>query len=67
LLKASIIWELWQSAGGDYAAARDYLEQALAIRRQNFGEFHPDVAASLNNPPSALLVRRRGPRKCHQC
>jgi tetratricopeptide (TPR) repeat protein len=34
---------------GDYAAARDYYLRALAIRRQAFGEAHPEVAYSLNN------------------
>ncbi len=34
---------------GDLPAARPYLEQALAIRRQALGETHPDTATSLNN------------------
>ena len=34
---------------GDYAAARPYYEQALAISREVLGEKHPDTATSLNN------------------
>ncbi len=34
---------------GDYAAARPYYEQALAIRKEVLGEKHPDTATSLNN------------------
>ncbi len=33
----------------DYAAARPYFEQALAIRRKILGEKHPTTANSLNN------------------
>ena len=34
---------------GDYAAARRYLEQSLAIRKEVQGEKHPDTATALNN------------------
>lgn len=34
---------------GDYAAARRYYEQALAIRKEVLGEKHPCVATSLHN------------------
>ncbi len=46
---------LWNNLGyhfdmvGEYAAARPYYEQALAIRREALGEKHPDTANSLNN------------------
>src|SRR5205085_593378 len=36
-------------AMGDLAAARPYLEGALAICRTALGEDHPDTATSLNN------------------
>ena len=32
-----------------YNKALDYYQQSLAIRKQAFGEFHPDVATSYNN------------------
>ncbi|MBR5493294.1 MAG: tetratricopeptide repeat-containing protein, partial [Alistipes sp.] len=32
-----------------YDNALDYLQQSLAIRKQVFGESHPDIAASYNN------------------
>jgi len=34
---------------GDLAAARPYLERALAIREKALGPDHPDTAQSLNN------------------
>ena len=34
---------------GDYAAARSYYEQALAIKREVLGEKHADTANSLDN------------------
>ena len=36
-------------AQGDYAAAKPFLEQALALRKAVLGERHPDTANSLNN------------------
>ena len=38
----------------DYAGARPYYEQALAIRRKVLGEEHPDTATSLDNLGSLL-------------
>ena len=43
---------------GDYAGARPYYEQALAIRREALGEQHPDTASSLNN--LGMLLQAQG-------
>ncbi len=39
---------------GDYAAAKPYYEQALAIREAVLGKQHPDTASSYNNLASLL-------------
>ena len=43
---------------GEYAAARNYLEQAVAIRRRLLGRRHPATATSLNN--LGLLLQDMG-------
>ena len=50
-LKANILNDLGVNNGslGNYKGALKYEERALEIRRQLFGEQHPDTADSLNN------------------
>ena len=45
---------------GDYAGARPYFEQALAIHRKALGNDHPDTASCLNN--LGVLLRDGGLR-----
>ncbi len=65
---------LWNLLGryawhlGEYEGARELYEQALAIRRQVYGEKHPAVATSLNNLAGVLwaLGEYEGARELHE-
>ncbi len=50
-LKANVLSDLGTTYGllGNYQEALKYQKQALEIRRQLFGELHPDTATSFNN------------------
>jgi hypothetical protein len=50
----------------EHGGAEEALREALAIRREAFGDPHPRIATSLNNLAAVLLARggRRSRRRC---
>jgi serine/threonine-protein kinase len=47
---------------GDYGQARPLLEEALAIRRRLYNEFHPDVATALDHLAAVAELEQDLPR-----